>query len=167
MELFVIYTKLSSTGDISFSKFLKKVKFGYIFTNIALFVIFYFLLNHLYIPFNKHNGFKLSGHILAAVFSGAMITNVQNLAHGLKTQNLKKRLMDGIILFCKFMLFHNLYTCVWTVWVFHLVREVIISLLVSTCYALIINYVDVDRLFWILLTKSKINHKKEKNSIIN
>jgi hypothetical protein len=168
LQLILIFSheEVSKHLEYSIIKFFHKTRFGYLFTNFILFLIFYIMLNHLYIPVSNHNGFKLSGHILACMTSGSMLINIQNIAENLKSQNIKKKLMDGIKSICNILLFHNLYTIVWTVWVFHHIREAVLSYIIAMFYTFFINSLNIDRLIALLINNKNIGAIKDKNNML-
>jgi len=84
-----------------------------------------------------------------------------------KNENIKKEFMFYTINACKFFMFHNIYCIFWTSWVFHRVRETIISYIFGFVFVLIINILGLDRLFLFLLDNNlpiKFSGK-EKNKI--
>jgi hypothetical protein len=146
--LIAMYTnpEISSQMNNDIAKYLYKNRGCYIITNLVLLLFFYILYFQLYIPLWYEHEFRLSGHVLATLFSGSMLCNLINFCEDYKIFNIKRNLMEGITKLCKFLLFHNLYVIIWTVWVFHEMREAVLSFIISLIYTLLINYVSLDRL---------------------
>lgn len=146
--MIVLYTDpvIHSQMDHNIYRYLYKNRGGYIITNFVLMILFYIIYFQLYIPLWYEHEFRLSGHVLATLFAGSMLCNLINFCEAYVRVNIKKKSMDGIIKFCKFLLYHNLYVIVWTVWVYHEAREAVFSFIISLFYTLIINYASLDRL---------------------
>jgi hypothetical protein len=146
--MIVLYTDpvIHSQMDHNIYRYLYKNRGGYIITNFVLMILFYIIYFQLYIPLWYEHEFRLSGHVLATLFAGSMLCNLINFCEDYVRVNIKKKSMEGIIKFCKFLLYHNLYVIVWTVWVYHEAREAVFSFIISLFYTLIINYASLDRL---------------------
>jgi hypothetical protein len=119
---------------------------GFVFSNIFYIIIFYLLYYKLYKPLFYLNEFKLSGHVLSTLFSGSMIINVRYLSQQLYNRNISRGLMKVVSNVSTLLLFHNLYTAIWTVWVFHSLTEVFVSYLIGVFYIMVIYIIDLDRL---------------------
>jgi hypothetical protein len=160
-------SKISELVDGSVFKYLNKIRMAYVITNSSLLAYFYFIYYYLYLPLWDSHEFKLSGHILACLFSIGILTNLINLCEMFKHENIKKELMMYAINACKFFIFHNIYCILWTSWVFHRIRETVISYIIGILFVLIINLLGLDKLVIFLLDNklpSKFNGK-EKNKI--
>jgi hypothetical protein len=143
----ILYTNpiIHNLMNNNISKYLYKNRASYIITNLSLLLFFYLLYFQLYIPLWYENEFRLSGHVLATLFSGSMLCNLINFCENYETSNIKKQFMRWVINICKFLLYHNLYVIVWTVWVYHETREAVLSYVISLIYTLTINYLSLDR----------------------
>jgi hypothetical protein len=58
--------------------------------------------------------------------------------------------MTYMINSAKFFMLHNIYCIFWTAWVFHRIRETVISYIISFAIVLIINLLGLDRLILFL-----------------
>jgi hypothetical protein len=165
IQLFILYSNQTVKNAVGhdFFKFLKKMHFGHFFTNLVYLATFYMLYYKLYLPMWKHYEFRISGHMLAATFCSSILSNIQALCDGMKDNSLKKTLMGYIDKVCRFLIYHNLYSLVWTTWVFHRTSEVIVSFLISFVYVIIINALNIDRLIaQLLYGRSYKNIQKNK-----
>ena len=159
----ILFIKNNFYNEILFQRFIKKMNFGFLMTNISLITIFYLLYYTLYIPYAEYSEFKISGHVLAASITGSAILNVRYLSQQLYNHKLYRSMMKIISHICTFLLIHNIYTTIWTVWIYHNLREVVVSYFISITYIFIIYLLDIDRLI-INLLYPQILHK-EKNLI--
>jgi hypothetical protein len=144
----VLYTDptVNSLMDHNIYRYLYKNSGCYVITNFVLLLLFYTIYFQLYIPLWYEHEFRLSGHVLATLFAGSMICNLINFCEAHVKLNIKRTTMEGVIKVCKFLLYHNLYVIIWTVWVYHEAREAVLSFIISLVYTLLINYASLDRL---------------------
>ena len=161
--------EISKSSEHSLFRFLIKIKLAYLVTNSVLWVFFYFVYYQAYIPLWKSHEFKLSGHVLACLFSGGILTNIQQLCEMFKNENIKRDLMQYTINACKFFLFHNLYCIFWTSWVFHKIRETVISFFLGLIAVVIINSLGLDRLVVFIFSSrpKKVFNGKQKNIFLD
>jgi hypothetical protein len=157
--LFRISAVRSRYRDITDSKFWRKMNAGFAFSNIFYIFIFYLLYYYLYKPLFYHSEFKISGHVLSTLFSGSMIMNVRYLAQQLYERDISRRIMKIISNISTFLLFHNLYTAIWTVWVFHSLTEAFVSYLIGVFYIMVIYVIDLDRLILTLFNPNVFPEK--------
>jgi len=152
----------------SIAKYLYKNRCCYIITNLILLLFFYIIYFQLYIPLWYEHQFRLSGHVLAILVSGSMLSNLIDFCEAYKVFNIKSNLMKGVIIVCKFFAYHNLYVAIWTVWIYHEAREAVMSYILSLVYTLLINYVSLDRLvISIFYDKKQYSRGKEKDFVFN
>jgi hypothetical protein len=162
--LIQIYNVRVKYRDISDSKYWRKMNAGFVFSNIFYILTFYLIYYKLYKPLFYHNEFKLSGHVLSTLFSGSMTINVRYLSQQLYNRDISKGLMKIISHVSTFLVFHNLYTAIWTVWVFHSLTEAFISYLIAIFYILVIYAIDLDRLILSIINPN-IFPEKSRNKI--
>jgi hypothetical protein len=172
ISLFIWLLSLFTNNEInkemnrSITKYLYKNRACFIVTNLVLLLFFYIIYFQLYIPLWYEHQFKLSGHVLAILFSGSMLCNLIDFCEAYKLFNIKTKLMSGLVNVCKFLAYHNLYVAVWSVWVYHEAREAIISYILSLVYTLLLNYVSLDRLvISIFYDKKQYCAAKEKDIV--
>lgn len=148
-------------------KYLRKINFAHLVSNLLSFGIFYFIYYTLYLPLMDHRGFKLSGHVLACLFSCYILTNLKNLCDMFRNENIKRKLMTSTTNICSFLLYHNIYTIFWTCWVFHSVKESVFSYIFAFIVVIIINFIQLDRTILILFesNRKKFDGKIEANKI--
>lgn len=137
---------------------------GFVFSNIFYILIFYLLYYKLYKPLFYHAEFKISGHVLSTLFSGSMIINVRYLSQQLYSRDISRKMMKIISNISTFLLFHNLYTAIWTVWVFHSLTEAFVSYLIGVFYIMVIYVIDLDRLI-ISIINPNVFPEKARNKI--
>ena len=127
-------------------EYLKNIRGCYMFTNIALLLLFYEFYYRIYENIYKEYSLKISGHILASILSGGMIINL----HHTYEPFLKVKLggnFSNIIFYCNmFLYYHSIYTIFWSSWIFHQVTELIISFIISVSFLVLVNVVNVDEL---------------------
>jgi hypothetical protein len=166
MLLIQLFNVRGSYRDISNSKYWRKMNAAFVFSNILYIIVFYLLYYKLYKPLFYHSEFKISGHVLSTLFSGSMIINVRYLSQQLFNRNICQPMMKVVANLSTFLLFHNLYTAIWTVWVFHSLTEVFISYLIGVFYILVIYVIDLDRLI-LSIINPEIFPEKNRNKINN
>ena len=166
IELGILFSnpEVSSSFNKNFWRFAKKTRLGFIFTNLTLLGVFYIIYIFLYIPIWDLHKFKLSGHILACLFSGCCLTNIENLCNHFVQFNIKKDVMNIALWVTKFLICHNIYSIFWTVWVFHEIREAVISFGLAIVYILIINCLNLDKIM-IFLIDSELPVRKQANKM--
>lgn len=160
--------EISTSMNENIWRLFHKVRLGFLLTNFTLTIIFYFIYYYLYVPLWLSHEFRLSGHVLACAFSGASLLNLISVFEMFKAEGIKKKMMDYLIKASKFLLYHNLYTIIWTAWVFHKVRETIFSFFFAFFIVLMIISLNIDRLVVFLMNKEapKRFKGKERNKII-
>jgi hypothetical protein len=159
--------EISESMNGNIWRFFNKTRLAYFITNSAHLSIFYFLYNYLYIPLWINNEFKLSGHVLASFFSGAILSNLQTLCETFINENIKKEFMNYTLITIKFLKYHNIYSIFWTAWMFHKIRETIISFFISFIVVCLVGTLGLDRLI-VKLFNAEARRKfggKEKNKI--
>jgi hypothetical protein len=164
--LIQIFNVKGSYKEISNCKYWRKMNVGFVFSNIFYIIIFYLLYYKLYKPLFYHSEFKISGHVLSTLFSGSMIINVRYLSQQLFSRNISTHLMKIVSNISTILLFHNLYTAIWTVWVFHSLTEAFVSYLIGVFYILVIYVIDLDRLI-LTIVSPHIFCEKARNKITN
>jgi hypothetical protein len=161
------HDEVYSNYNGNFIKYMYKTRIGYLITNLCLLFMFYMIYYQLYLPLWYEHEFELSGHVLAAILSGAIISNIHNTCENFKKMNIKTKSMEWVIVVCKFLKYHNIYVILWTTWIYHQTREVVLSYLISLVYALAINYLAIDRIVLSLFLNRASNVKKQKNIIFD
>jgi hypothetical protein len=136
-------------------KYLRKINFAFIASNILSFGIFYFIYYTLYLPLMNDSGFKLSGHVLACIFSSYMLTNLKNICEMFRNQNIRRKMMTYVTNICTFLLYHNIYTIFWTCWIFHSVKESVFSYIFSFIFVIILHFIKIDRTLLILFQTNR------------
>jgi hypothetical protein len=164
-QLVSIYNNSSVVKDkYTLFKFLKKVNFGYLFSNLTYLFVFYILYYQIYSPYNVVSSFKISGHVTTVLFTGIIFNNIRFICTALlaKNENLKSLYFTDIA--CMIIFYHNLYSSVWTVWVFHSISEAVAGLAISMLCVALITFLNIDRLMIALFDSP--GKEKGRNQII-
>lgn len=167
--IWLVYIYLSnlsiqSTFSKNICKYLKKVKGGFICTNLMILIIFYIIF---YLYFNVlyiNNITRLSGHVLASILSGAILLNVKYVSDTFYYNSINTILMGYISVSCIVFLLHNVYCIFWTSLIFHKIPECIFSLIMSICVLVVIPHLNLDKLI-ISLFDFKLPVAKNKNIV--
>ena len=162
--------KISELVNGSIFKYLNKIRMAYLITNLTIYVYFEFVYAYLYVPLWESHEFKLSGHFLASLFTIGMLTNLINVCEMYKRENIKEEFMMYFINACKFFILHNIYCILWTSWVYHKVRETVISFVIGIFLVVVINLLGLDRIVATIFAENNIDvnlkfKRKEKNII--
>lgn len=147
-------------------KFLYKLKLTYAVTNVFLLVFFYFMYGTLYIPLWNYNTYRLSGHTLAAMFSGVILANICCVCESFISLNISRKGYSYIRYVAIALLYHNAYSVIWTAWIFHKASECFVSFFLSAFFGLVIEGLNLDRTL-INILSPQLPKAKEKNMIIN
>ena len=131
----------------NFCYFLRETRCLFIFTNIIILIVFYIYYGFIYIPLKSSTGFKLSGHVLASIFSGAIIINLNCTLESFSSRGMKSKATIFIQLFNIFLYFHSIYTIFWTCYIYHKMSEILISYFTS-CFTIgFLHFINFDELF--------------------
>lgn len=149
----------------SFIKYIHKMNFFYIPSFILKITIFYFIYNNLILAMNNHYYFKISGHFLAAVITSSMLINIRNVSDCFVNQEIKKKNFTILSRLCMIFIYHNLYTLIYTAWIYHSFSECVISLAIGAFYTLFIEAINFDQLVLIFLFPKMYNSKKTKTFV--
>ena len=126
--------------------YLKKIRGCFMFTNITLLLLFYVLYKGVYEPIYKTYLLRISGHILASIFSGGMIVNLHHTYEPFLQMKLGGN-FSNIIFYCNmFLYYHSIYTIFWSSWIFHQVAELIISFIISISFLVLVHVINIDEL---------------------
>lgn len=150
----------------SLLKYLKAMKCGCFFSNWYNFICFYICYHKLILPISTSSGWKISGHVIAISLSSNIMLNIHHICEDLldnypNTKNI--HLTQYTIFAIRFLLAHSLYTLFWTAWIFHAIRDLVLSLIISAIYIFLLKYCFIDYLILRLITKSLSRQIKEKN----
>ncbi len=145
-----------------FTKYMQKLNFFYFPSILLKLIIFYIIYYILIFAVNNHYSFKISGHFLISVISSSMLTNIMNVSDGFVNQDIKKKNFSILGRLCNFFIYHNLYTLIFTSWIYHSFPECILSLAIATFYILFIEAINFDQIVSILLIPKLYNSKKTK-----
>ena len=162
--IFHTSTALASVFDKKLIKFLKKIRCGFFITNLILLLLFYVLYMSLYKPLQPIIHFKISGHSMASLLSGAMLIHISYICELFYGAGINRPLMEKVKWLCWFLLGHNIYTLFWSTLIYHTLQEIFLSLIINVSYILIIHLFNFDRLILNLLD-TRNERIKAKNSI--
>jgi hypothetical protein len=166
-QLIYIYNTnetIKSLMHNSLFRFLKKTHFGFLFSNLTKLIVFYILYYQIYTPYNKESQFKISGHVTTVMFTGVIFNNIRHICSSLmlKNERVSHLLVTNIV--CQILFYHNLYTSVWTVWVFHSLSEAVVALVIVVMVVVCLTFLNIDRLMITLFDDG--DREKEKKRII-
>lgn len=135
------------------------------FLNTASFIlkifIFYFVYK-IYLIINTNFFIKFSGHILATLFSCSMIISTKNICNHFISNEIQQKNFKILAKFCDGFILHNLYCLVFTTWIYHSLIECLMGFVVGSFYLLIIDFINFDQIFMILLYPKFYNLKSSK-----
>ena len=161
--LIICNKKLKSNYNNSLIKYLKKIRSGFIITNSILFFYFFLIYQKVFLPVKSLN-LKISGHIFAALLSGAMLIHIKYTSNIFIISNLETQIMKIFYYLTNFLLFHNVYTIFWSSWIFHKIFDLVFSLFFGILSLSFIHFSNFDKLI-LTLMDNRIQRKKEKNVI--
>ena len=164
--LIYLYNKssLKQIFNNSIIKYLKKIRFGYLITNIILFFYFFLIYNKVFIPVFKVSKFKISGHVFASILSGAMLIHLNITSKIFIDSNIEIYNMKIFSLISKFLLFHSVYVIFWSSWIFHNIIDLFLSFIFGTMSLSFIHFSNFDKLI-LTLIDTRIKTKKKNNFI--
>jgi len=145
-----------------FTKYLHKLNFLNIPSFILKISIFYFIYHNLILNMNNHYFFKISGHFLATVITSSMLLNIKNISDSFIKQDTKKKNFTILSQLCIIFIYHNLYSLIFSAWIYHSFLECVISVAIGTFYTLFIEAVNIDQLVLICFFPKLHNSKKTK-----
>lgn len=145
--------------DHDFIKYLKNIRCGFLFSNITLLIMFYVLYYRVYMPIYHLYGFRLSGHMLSSLLSGAMIVHLVFTYEPFIARNISLTFNYYFRLANIFLYFHSIYTIISTSWIFHTLTELILSFLISMIVIIIIHIVNVDCLMLNLIDWNSVKRR--------
>jgi hypothetical protein len=167
IQLIYIYNNNETLKNImnnSLFKFLKKTHFGFLFSNLSKLFVFYILYYQIYSPYNRESQFKVSGHVTTVMFTGVIYSNIRHICNSLMLRNEKVNSLLLTNIICQVLFYHNLYTLIWTVWVFHPLNEAVVALCISVICVVVLTFLNIDRLVITLFDNG--DREKEKKKII-
>jgi len=144
------------------SKYLHKLNFLSFPSFIVKLITFYFIYNNFIINVKNEYSFKISGHILAVIFSSSMILNINNVCEHFIKHEIKKKNFTILSKICKFVIYHSLYCLIFTAWIYHNFIECFISLVIAAFYIFFIEVINFDQLILITCFPKLYNSKKTK-----
>ena len=127
--------------------YLKRLGGFRLFTNLAIFALFYIIYYKLVHPINKAYKFKLSGHVTATLTSGTMLFNIWSVSENMYKFHIGKRSVNlAFYYICGFILIHNTYSIIFTAWIYHHIRESVMAFIITSFYLYIVNFMKVDNI---------------------
>lgn len=166
--IYIIYlynkSSLKQNYNNSIIKFLKKIRCGFLITNLILFFYFFLIYHKVFIPVFKVSKFKISGHVFASILSGAMLIHLNITSKIFIDSNIEIYNMKIFSLISKFLLFHSVYVIFWSSWIFHNIIDLFLSFIFGTMSLSFIHFSNFDKLI-LTLIDTRIKTKKKKNFI--
>jgi hypothetical protein len=146
--------------------FLKKIRFGFLFSNILIFCLFFLLYNFVITPAYKKYQIRISGHITCAIFSGSLLNHLNLLCiEFLLIENNKNENIYYLILVNRFLLLHNVYSLFWSAYLFHTIFEIVVGFIISIFFILFVHFINFDHLMVMLLEFNEDNNQYDKSII--
>ena len=146
--------------------FLSKIRFGFLFSNILIFCLFFLVYNFVFTPSFKKYHIRISGHITCAIFSGALLNHLDLLCNNLMTIEINNYNLYYLIFVIKFLLWHNVYSLFWSAYLFHTIFEILVGYVISICFILFVHFINFDNLVYQLLFESNDEFNKFDKNII-
>ena len=166
--IYIIYlynkSSLKQNYNNSIIKFLKKIRCGFLITNLILFFYFFLIYHKVFIPVFKVSKFKISGHVFASMLSGAMLIHLNITSKIFIDSNIEIYNMKIFSLISKFLLFHSVYVIFWSSWIFHNIIDLFLSFIIGTMSLSFIHFSNFDKLI-LTLIDTRIKTKKKNNFI--
>ena len=163
--IFIFKTNINLNNKyFTLKNFLIKIRFGFLFSNILIFCLFFLIYNFVITPAFKKYHFRVSGHITCAIFSGALLNHLDLLCNNLYEFN--RNINNYLILVIKFLLWHNVYSLFWSAYLFHTIIEILIGYVISICFILFVHFINFDNLVYQLLFESNDEFNKFDKNII-
>ena len=149
----------------SLKNFLSKIRFGFLFSNILIFCLFFLVYNFVFTPSFKKYHIRISGHITCAIFSGALLNHLDLLCNNLMTIEINNYNLYYLIFVIKFLLWHNVYSLFWSAYLFHTIFEIVVAFIISIIFILFVHFINFDNLVIKLFEFDDDINKFEKNII--
>ena len=164
--IYIIYlynkSSLKQNYNNSIIKYLKKIRCGYLITNLILFFYFFLIYHKVFIPVFKVSKFKMSGHVFASILSGAMLIHLNITSKIFIDSNIEINNMKIFSLISKILLYHNVYVIFWSSWIFHTVVDLLLSFFFGIMSLSFIHLSNFDKLI-LTLMDTRIKIKKKNN----
>ncbi len=164
--LAIIFYDKNKVKNISFLHSLYKLKFGFIFKSIFVNLYFkYILLDYLINPIDKEFNFRISGHFSSIMFSLLVLVNVKTVTDYLHQIEIRKSLMKKYQYVSTFLIYHNIWSLIFTCWIYHTFLECLLSYLISFVVIMILNHIEVDSLVLAFIDPAITNHIIQQDEI--
>lgn len=162
LYIFSTNNRLRSNFDRSLIKYLKKLRCAFCFSNILLYISYYILKNHLFIPLRQFSIINLNIETLDLIIFGAMLNHLFYLCETFLSNRINIQLMTYFCLLIALLLIHNVYCLLWISWIDCSLRSLTFAFIISCGYVAVIQMCSIDYIVLILFETKKSN-KKEKD----
>lgn len=165
----LIYDYFNNKGETNESFFLKPIlnlRICYIFKSLFIWVYFvYILYGNFIVPVYDLSKFKISGHFACAMLGNLLLLNVKNIAEYLESKRIRTKIMRIYSYLIVFLVLHNLWTIIFTCWLYHSVLEATAGYLIGVINAYILNLIEIDSLIIALISPRIDIHIKAEDNI--
>ena len=160
------FNKKNQANESLFLKPLLNLRLCYIFKSLFIWIYFvYVLYENFILSIYDASKFKISGHYACAMLGNLLLLNVKNLSEYLESNRIRTKIMRIYSYFIVFIVIHNIWTLVFTCWLYHSVLEAIAGYLVGVISAYILNLIEIDSLIIALVNPSIDVHLKAEDNI--
>jgi hypothetical protein len=153
--------KIIDPTKYSIYDYLIKNKSAFLFTNVIMIFLFFLIYLFLYLPLWSSIYYRLSGHVLVCTFSCTILININAVCERfiyIQSKNYYYKHFMTIKIISMFLFYHNIYSIVWTAWLFHTATECIVSYFISFAYTYILERIEIDLICMKLIKSFKINY---------
>lgn len=164
LYIFATTGRLRNHLNKSLIQYLKKLRCGFLFSNMMLLICYQMLKYQFFIPLHQSYDISLNLETLELIISGAMLNHLYHLCETFLSNKINIQLMTYFCLIAKSLLAHNVYCLLWISWIESPFKGLTFAFIITCVYVALIQMFSIDYIVLMIFETHKM-HKKNKNLI--